>query len=152
MFVEDAPDHRSIEQLRGIEGSKVYAFYRAQAKRVGIDWEGRNNSSLKNPIDAALAGVNAALYGLCEACILTLGYSPAIGFVHSGDARSFVFDVADCIKFQTVVPLAFDLAAAGGHNMEHRSRTACRQLFVETKMAESIVEIIVGLMNAADHH
>ena len=99
MFGEEAPPRLSIEQLRGIEGGRVKALYSRLAKQYGVAWEGRTRDDLRDPVNAALAGVNAALYGLCEAVILALGYSPAIGFVHAGDSRSFVFDVADTTSF-----------------------------------------------------
>ncbi|MDI5821544.1 hypothetical protein MJI95_22790, partial [Salmonella enterica subsp. enterica serovar Kentucky] len=42
-------------------------------------------------------------YGVTEAAILAAGYAPAIGFVHTGKPLSFVYDIADIIKFETVV-------------------------------------------------
>jgi CRISPR-associated protein Cas1 len=149
MFGQPAPERRSIEQLRGIEGSRVRQIYTKEALRVGLAWNGRDVATMKRPIDAALAGVNAALYGLTEACILTLGFSPAIGFVHSGDPRSFVFDVADCVKFKTVVPLAFELAAKDLEGMERRSRVAARELFRKEQVASRLIAIIENLINAA---
>lgn len=138
MFEEDAPAQRSIEQLRGLEGGRVKQLYDWFAKQYGVEWGGKKND-LSCPINAALAGANAALYGVTEAVILALGYSPAIGFVHSGDPRSFVFDVADTIKFTTVTPLAFQLAKDGIENMEHRSRIACRDMFVRERVMDKIV-------------
>ena len=89
-----------------------------------------------------MAGVNSALYGVTEAAILALGYSPAIGFVHAGDRRSFVFDIADTVKFSTVAPIAFALAKDGIDNMEHRSRVACRNMFVRENLVGKIVQNI----------
>lgn len=148
MFDEPAPERRSLEQLRGIEGARVKKIYFELAQRFGVDWGGRDTRSLRTPIDAALAGVNAALYGLCEAVILALGYSPAIGFVHSGDPRSFVFDIADTVKFKTVVPLAFKLASAGSDNMEHRSRVACREYFYAHRLADQLVQTVEEVLSA----
>lgn len=147
MFNEYPPLRRSVEQLRGLEGVRVRAIYKTLAEQVGVEWQGRTDD-LDDPVNAALAGVNAALYGLTEAVILALGYSPSIGFVHTGNARSFVFDVADTIKFQTAAPLAFELAKDGGSNMERRSRTAMRDFFFENKTAERLVDILNGLFDA----
>ena len=44
--------------------------------------------------------------------MLAAGYAPAIGFLHSGKPQSFVYDIADLFKFETVVPEAFRVAAA----------------------------------------
>src|SRR5690606_29096627 len=41
-FGEDAPSRRSIEQLRGIEGSRVREMYKLLAQRHGVNWNTRN--------------------------------------------------------------------------------------------------------------
>lgn len=148
MFGEEAPQQRSIEQLRGIEGSKVKLLYRKFAEKSGVVWDGKRND-LSCPVNAALAGVNSALYGVTEAAILALGYSPAIGFVHAGDPRSFVFDIADTVKFSTVAPLAFELAKDGIGNMEHRSRVACRDMFVRENLVGKIVQNIQQVLETS---
>ena len=145
MFDEDAPAQRSVEQLRGLEGGRVKQLYADFARKHEVEWLGKEQD-LSVPINAALAGVNAALYGVTEAVILALGYSPSIGFVHAGDSRSFVFDVADTVKFRFVAPLAFELAKAGGENMEHRSRTACRDLFVRENLMDRLVTNIQEIL------
>lgn len=38
------------------------------------------------------------LYAVCQAAIVSLGYSPALGFVHTGKQLSFVYDIADLYK------------------------------------------------------
>ena len=60
--------------------------------------------------------------------MLAAGYAPAIGFLHSGKPQSFVYDIADILKFETVVPEAFRVAArssksqpAGRHAVSIRS-------------------------------
>jgi len=50
---------------------------------------------------------HCVLYGLAEAAVLAAGYATAIGFLHTGKPLSFVYDVADIFKFETVVPVAF---------------------------------------------
>ena len=58
-----------------------------------------------------LCSATACLYGICEAAILAAGYAPAVGFIHTGKPQSFVYDIADIFKFETVVPVAFRIAA-----------------------------------------
>lgn len=41
---------------------------------------------------------------------MAAGYAPAIGFLHTGKALSFVDDIADLSKLTTVVPEAFRVA------------------------------------------
>ena len=85
---------------------------------------------------------------MTEAAILALGYSPAIGFLNSGDPRSFVYDVADTVKFKTVVPLAFEIAANSVSKIESKTRSACRDLFNSEHMAAKLVDIIERILHA----
>lgn len=144
MFDEAPPQQCSLEALRGIEGGKVKAIYAALAERHHVPWGGRKTSDFRNadPLNRAISTATAALYGLCEAVILALGYSPAVGFVHSGDRRSFVFDLADTVKFRTVVPLAFSLVEESASDVEGRTRRACRDLFMEKKLADELIVIL----------
>ncbi len=57
-----------------------------------------------------LSAATSCLYGLAEAAVLAAGYAPAVGFLHTGKPLSFVYDVADVFKFETVVPEAFRIA------------------------------------------
>lgn len=149
MFGEDMPAARGIDQLRGLEGYRVRGLLPKIARECGVEWSGRDGSS-HDPLNQAINVANSTLYGLCEAVILALGYSPAIGVIHSGDPRSFVFDVADTIKFQTVVPLALRVVAESVAELDGRVRRACRDLFFEQKLADRLVSIIDGVFDAAD--
>ncbi len=148
MFDEAPPVRYSVDQIRGLEGSKVKKWYAGMAEQKGIEWHGKH-ADLPNPVNRALAGCNAALYGLAEAVILALGYCPSVGFVHSGDGRSFVFDLADTIKFKTVAPLAFELASKYGVGLtESTVRHACRDLFFHEGTARKLAENLETLFNA----
>jgi CRISPR-associated protein Cas1 len=149
MFDQEAPLNRSIEQLRGLEGSKVKMLLQQMSIQNKLEWSGRT-MDLSDPVNLAISTSTAALYGICEAAIVALGYSPAIGFVHSGDSRSFVFDIADTIKFKTVVPLAFKIVAEGRNDIERRVRIACRDLFVRERLLAKIVQMIEEVMYAAN--
>lgn len=147
MFDVEPPAGRSIDQLRGIEGAKVYDLYREISARYHVKWVGRDQrSGLSDPLNRAISTANAALYGLVEAAILALGYSPAIGFIHSGDPRSFVFDIADTIKFKTIVPAAIELYSTNINVNESGIRVLCRDVFRRDNTASKIINIIEHLM------
>jgi CRISPR-associated protein Cas1 len=157
-FDEEAPSRRSIEQLRGIEGARVRELYKLTARKYGVDWSSRNYD--RNVWDAAdipnrcLSSATACLYGLAEAAILAAGYAPAIGFLHRGKPQSFVYDIADIYKFETVVPAAFETAArirrgkGDGSPPERQVRIACRDLFRRTGMLEKIIPSIEEILKA----
>jgi len=152
-FSEEPPSRRSIEQLRGIEGARVKKTYELLAKRHGVAWKGRrydqqewDRADLPN---RCLSAATACLYGVTEAAILAAGYAPAIGFVHTGKPLSFVYDIADIVKFDTVVPVAFRVAAQGTNNPERKVRQACRDVFRESKLLDRIIPMINDVLAAA---
>jgi CRISPR-associated protein Cas1 len=87
------------------------------------------------------------LYGICHAALVTLGYSPALGFIHTGKALSFVYDVADLYKTQITIPVAFSVAASGNPDVEREARRLCRDSFVETRLLKTIVEDLDDLFS-----
>lgn len=138
MFGKKPPPARQIEKLRGIEGAWVKKRYHALAAEHGIQWESRE--ALPRRYKDALGYAPATLYGLSEAVILAAGYSPAIGFIHSGDRRSLVFDLADTVKFMTVVPLAFQVAAGEAGDVRCVVRRECRDLFRKDRLIDKLFD------------
>ena len=65
-----------------------------------------------------------------------------------GKPLSFVYDVADIYKFDTVVPVAFKIAARKLVKVEQEVRLACRNIFRETKLLERIVPGIEEMLAA----
>ena len=158
-FGEAAPLKRSIDQLRGIEGARVRASYDLLAKQYGVTWKRRrydpadwDSSDIPN---RCLSAANACLHGLAEAAVLAAGYAPAIGFLHSGKPRSFVYDIADLWKTRTVVPEAFRIAGQaqkGGLDMpvERAVRLACRDSFRTTGLLSKIIPGIEDVLSAGE--
>jgi len=158
-FGVEPPLRRSPEQLRGMEGARVRRMYRNLAQAAGFDWEGRqydpdawDKADIPN---RCLSASTACLYGLSEAAILAAGYAPAIGFLHRGKPQSFVYDIADLFKFETVVPVAFGVAKkfltapAAGSAMERQVRIGCRDVFRRTNLLERIIPTIGELLAAS---
>lgn len=153
-FGEEPPARRSVEQLRGIEGARVRETYKLIAKKYGVDWKARNyDTSEWNKGDLpnrCLSAATACLYGVTEAAVLAAGYAPAVGFIHTGKPLSFVYDVADIYKFETVVPVAFKIAAKQPGNPEQQVRIACRDIFRESKLLERIIPGIEEILSAGE--
>ncbi len=150
----EIPSRRSVEQLRGIEGGKVRQMYKALARKYKVPWKGRKYNPQDwedgDYVNRAISVANHCLYGLCEAAILAAGYAPAIGFIHGGKSRSFVYDIADLFKFDLVVPLAFKIAAKRPKNLSKEVRSACRDAFREYKFLKKIIPAIEKILNLED--
>lgn len=152
-FGEEPPSRRSIEQLRGIEGARVRKMYEMIGARHGIKWRHRNYDHTKwesgDIPNRCLSAATACLYGISEAAILAAGYAPAIGFIHTGKPQSFVYDIADIFKFETVVPVAFQVAAKIKNNVEREVRIRCRDSFRRSKLLEKIIPTIDEILGAS---
>jgi len=143
-FNELIPEEYNLNQIRGIEGNRVRSAYKKLSEEYKIDWEGRNydrnNWDYTNPINRAITAANSCIYGVCTTAVISLGFSTAIGFVHSGFSTAFVCDIADLYKVSEIFPIAFATTAEGVENLEKRVRYACRDYFKKTKILSRIVD------------
>ena len=153
-FKEEAPAKRSVQQLRGIEGVRVRKMYELLARQYGVTWKNRNYDYTEwgsgDVPNRCLSSATACLYGICEAAILAAGYAPAIGFIHTGKPQSFVYDIADIFKFETVVPVAFRIASKNPTQPERNVRLACRDTFRQTRLLHRIIPAIEEILAAGE--
>jgi CRISP-associated protein Cas1 len=153
-FGEEPPARRSVEQLRGIEGARVREMYKVIARKYGVEWKARNYDTQdwdKGDLpNRCLSAATSCLYGVSEAAVLAAGYAPAVGFIHTGKPLSFVYDVADVYKFETVVPVAFRVAARKSHTPEKEVRLGCRDIFRSTNLLERIIPGIEEMLSAGE--
>ncbi len=151
-FKEEPPAKRSVEQLRGIEGVRVRKMYDLLAKQYGVQWKSRNYDHTEwgsgDVPNRCLSSATACLYGICEAAVLAAGYAPAVGFIHTGKPQSFVYDIADVFKFETVVPVAFRIAAKNPAEPEREVRLSCRDAFRQSRILDRIIPLIEEILAA----
>lgn len=142
-FQEALPADLSLQQIRGKEGIRVREAYARASRETGVPWSGRSyrRDGWQNadPVNRALSAANSCLYGICHAAIVAAGYSPGLGFIHTGKMLSFVYDIADLYKPEITIPAAFRAAAEGEAQIESRTRYACRDLFREQRLLARIV-------------
>ncbi len=143
----------TLQQIRGKEGIRVRETYARWSRETGVKWEGRayKQSDWKKatPINRALSAANSCMYGVAHAAIIAAGYSPALGFVHTGKMLSFVYDVADLYKAEITIPAAFRCTAAGENKLESRVRHICRDLIREQRMLMRIVDDLEKVFDVA---
>ena len=150
----------TLRQIRGKEGIRVREAYAAASRETGVLWSGRSyrrqSWGSADPVNRALSTANSCLYGVCHAAIVSAGYSPAIGFIHTGKMLSFVYDVADLYKGEMTIPAAFRAAAEGHADLERRVRRQCRDTFNNQKLLQRIVPdievalAVSGLISGGD--
>lgn len=141
----------TLEQIRGLEGARVRRAYAEASKAYGVPWYKRfyvrDHWGASDSINRALSAAHACLNSLCHAAIVSAGYSPGLGFIHTGKQLSFVYDVADLYKADLTIPLAFKLTAESTVKLETRIRQACRDLFQRERLLSHIIDDIDALLN-----
>ena len=144
----------SLQQLRGMEGIRVREAYKLASKQTGVKWNARSykqddwNSA--DPINKALSQANAILYAVCHAAILSLGYSPSLGFIHTGKQLSFVYDVADLYKADITIPAAFQAVRKGYVDLDKSVRLQVRAGLERAKLLKRIPEDLNWIIKGSD--
>jgi CRISPR-associated protein Cas1 len=141
----------TLQQVRGLEGQRVRLAYALASREYGVAWHGRrydrNNWAGSDLPNRALSTANTLLNGLCHAAIVSGGYSPALGFIHTGKQLSFVYDIADLYKAEVTIPVAFRVVAESGQDLHARVRQACREAFRQHRLLARILPDIENLLD-----
>jgi CRISP-associated protein Cas1 len=147
---------KSLKEMMGMEGYRVRELYQQKAQEYKIGWKGRSyvpgKFELGDMTNQILTSANAALYGILSSAVHSMGYSPHIGFIHSGSPLPFVYDMADLYKEKLCIDLAFALTLdmAGRYN-KHKVVEGFRKRVIEMDLLAIIgpdIEEMLGGKNA----
>lgn len=142
-FPEKLSTKLTLQQIRGKEGVRVREAYAKASKATGVTWSGRDYQrddwQSADPVNRALSAANSCLYGICHAAIVAAGYSPGLGFIHTGKMLAFAYDIADLYKVEMAIPAAFTGVKDGEEGLEGRVRRSLRDQFKEQRLLSRIV-------------
>lgn len=151
-FPSEDVSYLTMQQLRGREGSRIRSVYRACSREYGVPWSGRaynpDDFLDASPINQALSAAHVCLYGAAHSVIVAMGCSPALGFVHTGHERSFVYDIADLYKAGITIPVAFQVASEEPDDVGAVTRRRVRDAFATAhlfpRMAKDLRLLLLG--------
>jgi CRISPR-associated protein Cas1 len=155
-FPESEVQGKTLKEMMGMEGYRVRALYEEKAKQYGVGWKGRSyipgKFEMGDITNQILTSCNAALYGILCSAIHSIGYSPHIGFIHSGSPLPFIYDLADLYKEFLCIDLAFSLTLkmAGNYN-KALVANSFRSRVLEVDLLGRIsldIETVLGIKNA----
>lgn len=155
MFAKRFPDAeldgKSLNSMMGMEGNRVRALYQQKAEEYGVGWKGRQFTpgkfQLSDLTNQVLTATNGALYGILCSAVHAMGYSPHIGFIHSGSPLPFVYDLADLYKEQLCIDLAFSLSREmAGRYDKHQVSDAFRKRVIAMDLLNQITVDVNELM------
>lgn len=147
---------KSLKEMMPMEGFRIRVLYEQKAQEYEVGWKGRSYApgkfELGDITNQILTACNAALYGILSSAVHSMGYSPHIGFIHSGSPLPFVYDLADLYKEHLCIDLAFSLTLemAGKYN-KHKVSAAFRQRVVDSDLLGKIgrdIDAMLGVKNA----
>lgn len=145
-FQEDLDSSLTLQQVRGLEGVRVRTVYSRLSKATGVPWKGRDYKqtdwNAADPINKAISTANTCLYAVCQAAIVSVGYSTALGFIHTGKPLSFVYDIADLYKAETTISAAFEAVAEQNPDLGATVRKKCREKFKAHRLMQRLVQDI----------
>lgn len=158
MFHRRFPDAdlsgKSLQEMMGMEGHRVRALYQQKAVEYGVGWKGRSFTPGKfecsDITNRILTASNAALYSILCAVVQSMGYSPHVGFIHSGSPLPFIYDLADLYKEALCIDLAFSLTRdLAGRYDKHKVVAQFRKRVMETELLKRASEDIGEILGAA---
>lgn len=144
-------DGLTLPQMMGMEGNRVRALYEQKAKEYGVGWRGRKFTpgkfELSDLTNQVLTATNAALYGILCSAVHAMGYSPHIGFIHSGSPLPFIYDLADLYKEPLCIDLAFFLSREmAGRYDKHKVSNEFRKRVIQMNLLDQVSKDINLLM------
>ncbi len=156
-FPEAGLEDKSLKEMMGMEGHRVRSIYQTKAEEYGVGWKGRSftpgkfeTSDITNQI---LTSTNAALYGILCSAVHSLGYSPHIGFIHSGSPLPFVYDLADLYKEELCIDMAFAMTRElAGRYDKHRVAAAFRERVIKTDLLANVATDIAAMLGNVRAH
>jgi CRISPR-associated protein Cas1 len=155
MFARRFPDEelkgKNLKEMMGMEGHRVRSLYQQKAQEYQVGWKGRSFSpgkfDLSDTTNQVLTASNAALYGIICSAVHSMGYSPHIGFIHSGSPLPFVYDLADLYKEQLCIDLAFALTRdMAGRYDKHKVSSAFRERVIEMNLLAVLADDIPDVL------
>jgi len=155
MFARRFPDAdlegKNLKEMMGMEGHRVRSLYQQKAEQYQVGWKGRQFTpgkfELSDLTNQVLTSCNAALYGILCSAVHSMGYSPHIGFIHSGSPLPFIYDLADLYKEELCIDLAFALTRelAGRYN-KHKVSAAFRERVIAMDLLARVAEDIPQIL------
>lgn len=155
MFARRFPDAdlagKNLKEMMGMEGHRVRALYQEKAVQYQVGWKGRQFTpgkfELSDLTNQILTAVNAALYGILCSAVHSMGFSPHIGFIHSGSPLPLVYDLADLYKENLCIDLAFALTRdLAGRYDKVKVSAAFRDRVLEMDLLGRVTEDLISIL------
>ena len=146
---------KSADELMGIEGLHVQNTYRTLSEKYGIHWNGRMYNEIpfseQDSINKAITSGNQLLYAIIASIVNAIGYSTAIGFIHTGKMMSFVYDISDLYKESIILPTIFEFTSTySGNSIENDIKRHLYNKITEVNIIDKVINDISTIFSDVD--
>lgn len=144
-----------VEALRGIEGSRVRASYKILAQRYGLSWQWRDydrqHPENTDTVNMAVNHAAVAMYAAAEIAVAATSTVPQLGFIHERSAIAFALDIADMLRSEITVPIAFEgvkqFQQDPQNGLERCVRKLAGEVFAKKKVISRMIDLIKDLLS-----
>jgi CRISPR-associated protein Cas1 len=150
---------RSLDMLRGMEGARMKRVYEIEAQRFELPWQGRRyDRSNPNATDIPNQAINHAATTVEAAAAIAVASTatiPQLGFIHEDSGQSFVLDIADLIRHDVTLSIAFHSARQvledPSENLERLVRMRAAEIFATKDVIPGFIDRIKALLENTQH-
>jgi CRISPR-associated protein Cas1 len=149
--------HASLNELRGMEGSRSRMRYKLIAQRHGVVWTGRQYDRSKpegnNAINNAINHASVAVIASAQVAVAIAGTIPQLGFIHEDSGISFALDVADLYRDTVTLECAFAATSEyeqRGGDLEKLVRKQVGKVLRQNKVIAAMIDQQKEVLNGDD--
>lgn len=145
---------RTLDMLRGMEGARLKRMYELTAQHYGVPWHGRrydrNNPNATDIPNQAINHAASAVEAAAAIAVASTATIPQLGFVHEDSGQSFVLDIADLVRHDVMLPIAFGAAKQAMRNpaesIDRLVRTRAAETFNKEQVIANLIDHIKALI------
>ncbi|MBI1650884.1 type I-E CRISPR-associated endonuclease Cas1e [Hyphomicrobium sulfonivorans] len=149
---------RTLDMLRGMEGARLKRLYELTAQQFGVAWNGRrydrNNPNASDLPNQAINHAASAVEAAAAVAVAATATIPQLGFIHEDSGQSFVLDVADLVRHDVTLPIAFasvkHVMRRRDDNLERVVRTKAAEVLTSSQVISRLIDNIKSLVGPPD--
>jgi len=138
---------RTLDMLRGMEGARLKRTYELTAQRFGVPWHGRrydrNNPTAADIPNQAINHAASAVEAAAAIAVAATGTIPQLGFIHEDSGQSFVLDIADLVRHDVTLPIAFGAAKQALREADQSLDRLVRKRAAEVFSRQQVIPLLI---------
>lgn len=138
---------RTLDMLRGMEGARLKRTYELTAQRFGVPWHGRrydrNNPTAADIPNQAINHAASAVEAAAAIAVAATGTIPQLGFIHEDSGQSFVLDIADLVRHDVTLPVAFGAAKQALREADQSLDRLVRKRAAEVFSRQQVIPLLI---------